>query len=291
MEHTMKNCWMLVNLEKEHAPQCACRAAELLLELGYQVWMEDTLLVIDPPRAVRLSTAQRCLSQADFLVAVGGDGTIIHTAKYAVQRDIPLLGINAGHLGFLAQLEAHEVEKLPELLTSGCEVQSRMILQARVFSQSGEELERVCALNEVLLSKGSAAKIVDLEVTCQGKPVSSYRADGIILSTAIGSTGYALSAGGPILDPCVDCISMTPVCPHSLFGRSIVFAPDQELRIQGKYINNTESLVLSIDGEAARKIHPGDYVLVRRSEKRVKFLCVEGRDFYEILNEKIMTRG
>lgn len=285
----MKNAWIIVNIQKKNAVSCAVSVVDIFNKLNITPYIDKELEnMFESSCPAEFADIETCISKADFIVAIGGDGTIIHSAKFAIERDIPILGINAGRMGFLAQLELSDIEFLPDMLKKSA-IEERMALRADVYTKNGTFT--YTAINEVLLSKGNMGKIVDLDVTCQGKRVSSYRADGIIFSTSIGSTAYALSAGGPIIDPGIDCISMTPICPHSIFARSIVFSPDKVLKIQSRFVNNSDDVQLYIDGEKLHTLDSGEYVTVRRADRCVKFICFEDNDFYEILNKKIMTRG
>ncbi len=284
-----KKAWVIVNLQKKNAVCCAESVADIFLKSSVETYMDEQLSAVFPnANSVVFMSKENCLKNADFIVAIGGDGTIIHSAKYAVEQDIPILGINVGRLGFLAQLELSELHLLSKVIEQN-RIEERMVLRADIFTKDG--VHTYTALNEVLLSKCNMGKIIDMDVMCQDKLVSSYRADGIIFSTSIGSTAYAMSAGGPVIDTSVDCISMTPICPHSMFSRSIVFSPDKVLKIHSKFINNSDDVELYIDGEKLHTLNAEEYVTVRRAERSAKFICLENKDFYEILNKKIMTRG
>ncbi len=284
-----KNAWIIVNIQKNNAVHCAEKTVELLKKANINSYIDSELQgLFNGDCSAYFADKSTCIANADFIVAIGGDGTIIHSAKYALEKNIPILGINAGRMGFLAQLEISDIEYLPENLKKSV-IEDRMALRADVHTKNG--VFTYTAVNEVLLSKGNMGKIVDLDVTCQGKTVSSYRADGIIFSTSIGSTAYAMSAGGPVIDPSVNCISMTPICPHSIFARSIVFSEDKQLKIQSRFVNNSDDVQLYIDGEKLHTLDSSEYVTIRKADRCVKFICFENNEFYEILNKKIMTRG
>ena len=189
----------------------------------------------------------------DGIVAIGGDGTIIHTAKLAASLGKPILGINAGTLGFTAGLERHELGLLPRLVQGEYREERRRMLSVELESQKGAS-QSFYALNDAVLS-GEPAKIIDYQMVL-GSRSYRYRADGFIVATPTGSTAYSLSAGGPVIEPSMDCLVYTPICPHSLFDRSILFSPQSQLVIQ--IPENTGRLYLSVDGETPLEVFTGD---------------------------------
>lgn len=237
---------------------------------------------------VRFADFREALKMCDVVIAIGGDGTILHTAKYAMQENKPVFGINAGRLGFLAGLEATELDRLADLAAGRYTIDRRMMLKITRQSANGMA-DIMYALNDAVISKGGLAKIVDLEVDCGGEKVISHRADGIIFSTPTGSTAYSLSAGGPVIDPAIDCISMTPICSHSMLSRSIIFSDDKVLSVRAK-VDEEHETFLSVDGEQGLRLESGDSVLVEKSEIFVRFLRLVDKPFYEILNEKILEK-
>jgi len=227
------------------------------------------------------------LEECDFVIAIGGDGTIMHSAKHAMQKNKPVFGINAGRLGFLASLETDELDRLEDLITGNYSIDRRMML--KVTHDTKGRAETFFALNDAVISKGALAKIVDLEIYCDGQKVISHRADGIIFSTPTGSTAYSLAAGGPVIDPNIDCISMTPICSHSLMGRSIIFSDDKVLRASAN-IDDEHEAYLSVDGESDVKLEKGDTVTIEKSDIFIRFVKLTDKPFYEILNEKILEK-
>ena len=183
------------NFDKQNAPQCTRRVCQVLADAGAQLMMDQEHQARIGYDFIQFGEHQALLAQADLLLAVGGDGTIIHAAQDAVAHDIPVVGINAGRLGFLAEVEPNEIGQLSRLLTGDYQVHRRMLLEA-VFT-SPKKKTSYLAVNDIVISDGTRARIVDLEVYCMDTFVSSYRADGLIFSTPLGSTAYALSAGGP----------------------------------------------------------------------------------------------
>lgn len=273
-----------VNLSRERVLPCAKSVARFLKDLGVEPVMDESLCGIVEDGAARFAPVNEALPECDLMIVVGGDGTILRAAKNAIFYDKPILGINAGHLGFLSDLEDEEVAMLAKLTEGGCTVEKRMLLD--VFHGK----EKYTAVNDILVNKTEPGKIIDLYVTCDGREVSQYRADGVVLATPNGSTAYSMSAGGPVLDSRMDAIIMTPVCPHSLISRSIVFSPEKELGVRSRLVNSSDKLGVIVDGDHVMSLSADDGVTVKRSSKKVKFINITGRGFYEILNQKIIGR-
>ena len=275
------------NFEKQNAPQCTRRVCQVLADAGAELLMDREHQARMGYDFIRFGERQALLEQADLLVAVGGDGTIIHAAQDAVAHDIPVVGINAGRLGFLAEVEPNEIGQLSRLLTGDYRVHRRMLLEA-VFTAPRKKTSYL-AVNDIVISDGTRARIVDLEVYCMGTFVSSYRADGLIFSTPLGSTAYALSAGGPIVDPSLDCIALTPICPHSLYSRTTLFSPDKQLTIRS--VGTGGKTFLTVDGQDMQTITPETSVTIRCAEKSLQMVDLFGKPFYEVLNQKLVSRS
>ena len=211
---------IMPNFDKKNAVACTKTVCSKLMEYGVEPWMADSCKSKLDLSFVVYGDFYQQLQNCDLLIAIGGDGTIIHSAKHAVVFDKPILGINAGRLGFLAGLEQDELDYLQQLAACNYQIEERMMLEVVHHSEKGEI--SYFALNDAVISKGALARVIDLDIYCMNRYVSSYRADGIIFSTPTGSTAYALSAGGPIVEPAIDAIGMTPISPHSLFDRTIL---------------------------------------------------------------------
>ena len=230
---------------------------------------------------------EQLLMHTDAAITVGGDGTIIHTAKYAARTNTPLIGVNVGRLGFAADVEAEEIDSLTRLKTGDFTTESRLLLDVEVIKDGASQ--HYLAVNDAVVAHGELSKIVDLTLSLDGEEISKYRADGLLFSTPTGSTAYSLSAGGPILSPQMRCILMTPVCPHSLFSRSVVFDEEAQLSVSVK-IPDGCSCVLTVDGEENIDIHEADSVIIRRSDLNLRLLSLKKRNFYKKLNEKLKER-
>lgn len=219
--------------------------------------------------------------ECDYIIAVGGDGTILHAAKHAAAFNKPILGVNMGRLGYLAALESKEIELIPSMLEGKCKLEERKMLKIAI---NGKELP-FSALNDAVFS-GETAKLVDFIVEINGKEYS-HRADGLIVSTPTGSTAYSLSAGGPVVDPTLSCMVFTPVCPFSLYDRSVIYGGNTKLRIKIKEGSRSKTY-LSVDGNTPMQITEKDYVDVEIAEKAVKLIKQIGIDFTEVLSNKLL---
>ena len=227
------------------------------------------------------------LTGCDMAIAIGGDGTIVHVAKAAAQAGCPVLGINAGHVGFLAGLEADELEALPALLSGDYTVDERAMLEVTVHTDAGDVTRY--ALNEAVLSRGGLSRLVDVMVHADGGEVLSCRGDGVIIATPTGSTAYSLSAGGPVVDPTVDCVLLTPVCPHSLDSRPRIWPATVTLTAEAVAADGAPAYV-TVDGEENIPLTPNHTVTIRRADKTVRLLQLRRDTFYERLRRKLTDR-
>ena len=227
--------------------------------------------------------ASPAFAQCDLFLAVGGDGTIIHVAKVAAALGKPILGVNAGKLGFTAAIEQDRLPELTRLASGAYQEEQRLLLQVEVHSQKGAAVSH--ALNDAVVS-AELAKIIDYHLALGEGQAYRYRADGFIVATPTGSTAYSLSAGGPVVDPALDCLIYTPICPHSLFNRSVLFGADTRLTVE--IPQNHSRLYLTIDGEAPVELQPGDRLVFSRSPRRARFIKLTNTNFYDILNQKLV---
>ena len=234
---------------------------------------------------VRFEAIQTIYETVDLIIVLGGDGTIMDAACKASFRQIPVLGINLGRLGYLAELEMSELEMLDDVMNGNYTVDKRTMLKAEIISRNGQ-VQCAHALNEAVISNGSIARIIDLQLSEGGRVVNTYRADGLIVCTPTGSTAYSMSAGGPITDPRLDCFCVTPICPHMMNARPILFPDDVVLEV--KHICKREKvLYLTLDGRNNYEIFKGDIVRITKSEMFASIIHVKDRSFYEIMRGKL----
>ncbi len=219
-------------------------------------------------------------NEADFVITVGGDGTIIHAAKYAAIKNIPLLGINAGRFGYLAGIEPSELHLLENLKDGNYSVEERMLLNVKIKDKS------LLAFNDAVISRGSISRMLDMEAVFKNSSLN-FRADGIICATPTGSTAYSLSAGGPIVDSNLQSIILTPICAQSLSSRSIVLNADETFKIHVHDMLNSE-VYLTIDGEKAIKLAPDDDVLISSEKKhKAQIIKMNNKSYLNVLSDKL----
>lgn len=227
------------------------------------------------------------LSNCNVVITIGGDGTIIHKAKYAAKFSKPILGINLGKIGFVAGLERTEISKLKLLIDGKYKIEKRIMLSINIIGN--DNTKRFYALNDVVISKDIYSGLVDLDVTLNDSKITEYSADGIILSTPTGSTAYSLSAGGPVIEPSLDCILLTPICQHSMFSRAIVFNGNAKIKINSK-TRGKNKVVLSVDGGKPIPINDKDLITIEVADIPVSLIKLKNQNFYEILNSKLSGR-
>ena len=287
----MRTVLIYPNLDKANTTAILKNVIDKLEALGIDALLDSRVSQRFQWGSARFVDLDTAIGSADLLLAIGGDGTIIHASKHALLAQVPILGINAGRMGFLAQLEATELEKgLQRLVSGDYQIAEKTVLEADILNTAGER-RTLYALNDVVISKGEWAKLVDIAVQCDGRPVSSYRADGVIVSTPTGSTAYAMSAGGPVVDPMLDCFALTPICPHTLFSRTLLFSPEKRLGVRARFVNDPGDLMVSADGEEAQYIKNGSEIEVKKSAVMARFIDFGDKNFYEVLNDKIIKGG
>ena len=234
-----------------------------------------------------LEKTDEIISMSDMVLTIGGDGTIMHAARHAAPLRKPLLGINMGRLGFVAGLEPNELSMLKKLAEGDYSIEHRMMLKVSHICEDGEN--SYFAINDAVISRGSLSRLIDIEVWLDKDYMCKYCSDGLILSTPTGSSAYSLAAGGPVVEPTMKCIVMTPICPHSLFGRSVVFGHSSELVIKAACDDDTE-VYLTIDGAKTVIIKKNDTVIITSSELEAEFITLKDRSFYRVLNDKFAEK-
>ncbi len=239
---------------------------------------------------VHLTRDTAPIADCDMVISIGGDGSIIRAARVAIPYQKPVVGVNAGRMGFLARIESDQLHLLDRLFRGEYSVSRRMIFDVTVTD--GPKQEHCFAINDVVISNALHSKMADLQVSYDGTPTADYRADGIIFATPTGTTAYSLSAGGPIVYPSVEAITMTPISPHSLISRSFVFPPESRLTVQSANSAYTPNLHISIDG--AIKLDttdPAASVEIKKSSFMAQFIQFDEVDFYRTLKEKIISNS
>ena len=236
------------------------------------------------PRDIRFHRLDREIYNAELVICFGGDGTILHMAKTATRRNVPILGVNIGTLGFMAELEATEMDLLAKLAKDEYIVDTRMMLDV-VVQRDRDIIFHDIGLNDVVITKGSVARIAHLGVKCDGVEVMECDGDGIIVATPTGSTAYSLSAGGPIVEPEARNILITPICAHDVTSRCMV-ASDKRTVTVGLVQNARRNAYLSVDGGKSIRLNMGDVTTIKKSNLETKLIRLKDRSFYDVLNQK-----
>lgn len=274
------------NFQKKNALKCAREACDVLISADIEVSVSDEFHkeFADKPGVV-FEDIVTSVKNADVVIAIGGDGTILRCARFLVGTDTKLLGINTGTLGFMAGLEAFQLDRLKLLKTGKYEISERMTLDVKVIKNGVSTL--YTALNDVS-AKSDSFKICDFEVYADDYLIGKYRADGVLFSTPSGSTAYALSAGGPIIEPDLKCIEMTLICPHSLFSRATLFSPNRQLKITDRTSGEDHYMIVSIDGASDLKLRNGESIEICKGKNKIRFINLIGNSFHESLCTKMM---
>ena len=236
------------------------------------------------PRDLRFSRLDRELPNADMVICFGGDGTILHMAKAATRHNLPILGVNIGTMGFMAELESTELDQLSRLSKGDYTLDKRMMLDVSVL-QGDKVLFHDLCLNDAVVTKGAIARVVHLSVKCDGVQAMEFGGDGVIVATPTGSTAYSLSAGGPIVEPEANNILVTPICAHDVGSRCMVASEKRVITVELTR-NARRNAYLSVDGGRALRLNLGDKTFIRKAGLTTKLVRLQERSFYDLVNMK-----
>ena len=283
----MKNVILTPNPYRDKNFQTVRTAMKVLKEAG----MEPRLCLpfevdrnYELPKDLRFHKLDRELQNADLVICFGGDGTILHMAKAATRKNLPILGVNIGTMGFMAELESTELDQLARLANDEFTLDKRMMLDV-VVQRDRDIIFHDIGLNDVVITKGAIARIAHLAVKCDGVEAMQCGGDGIIVATPTGSTAYSLSAGGPIVEPEASNILITPICAHDVMSRCIVASDKRVITVELTH-NARRNAYLSVDGGKALRLNLGDVVTVRKSHLETKLIRLKDRSFYDVVNMK-----
>ena len=283
----MKNIILTPNPYRDKNFQTVRDAADILRAAGANVKLCLPFEVdrsYELPRDLRFSKLEKELPNADMVICFGGDGTILHMAKAATRKGIPILGVNIGTMGFMAELESGELDKLAQLVTGEYSLDRRMMLDVTVQRDRDIIFHDIC-LNDVVITKGAVARIVHLSVHCDNVQAMECSGDGVIISTPTGSTAYNISAGGPIVEPEAKNIIITPICSHDVGTRCIVTS-DKRVITTHIVRNSRRNAFLSVDGGKSMRLNMGDETIVRKSNLETKLIRLKDRSFFDVVNTK-----
>lgn len=273
------------NFKKEKSLSILPEVIDSLCRSGITPIMQAAAKEIFFDKRITYSENADIISECDIVLTVGGDGTILKWGKKASLSEKPLIGINTGRLGFMTSIEYNESEKLAALKNGNYTISRRMMMQEEIITASGSS--NSIALNDVVVYKDINSKLPEFTVKINGITVSRIRADGLIFSTPTGSTAYALSAGGPIIEPTVECIQLTPLCAHTLFNRPMIFGGSD--RISVSYASYDGSKVsISVDGNEGIAFGESDELVITKSESYLQLIDIGGSSFYNAVNTKLM---
>lgn len=271
----MNNFYVITNSQKEACTACAQQIREYLENKG---------------KVCRVCSGDEPVPpQVDCVLVLGGDGTLLRAARELLDRDLPLLGINMGTLGYLAEIEAGGVfAALDELIAGNYSIENRMLLSGEVI-RAGEVIMRDIALNDIVISRHGRLRVVDYIIEVDGTFLCSYRADGIILATPTGSTGYSLSAGGPIVSPDASLILLTAIAPHTLNSRTVILPEGVQITVEasGREFTEKDGANVTFDGSNFMALMAGDRIRVRRSGRQTRLIKIRRTSFVEILRKKM----
>ncbi len=274
---------VLPNLDKRGSKELVEKLGFFLKNCGIEPYLPDS---IHCPYYECLPE-DRLISESDIIITIGGDGTIIRYAKRAAECEKPIIGINAGRIGYLANIEQDEYPLLKKLATGDYTIENRMMLEVEV--KDGGNLNTYYAVNDAVITGGFISRIIDIKAVVEGDEIS-YRADGLVIATPTGSTAYSMSAGGPIIDPKMDCICITPICSFALASKPIIISPDKEIVFKAGSRKKID-IFLTVDGKRTANIKPSTEIIIRKSKRFVKLIRINERSFYKTLSVKFFDQG
>ena len=283
----MRKVVMTPNPYRDKYFNYARQAEEILKEVGIET---RTCLAFDVdknfrlPEHVKLHNLDKELKDAELLICFGGDGTILHASKAAMKADVPILGVNIGTMGFMAELESSELEALRRLASGEYAVEERMMLHV-VAEHEGEVVLVEEALNDAVITKGAVARTVQMSVSCDDVEIMAFGGDGVIVCTPTGSTAYSMSAGGPIVEPTARNIIVTPICAHDMQTKTVVTAPSRTITVEIGRIGRKNAF-LSVDGGRALRLGMGDKVTITQSQNTTKLMHLSERSFFDVMKNK-----
>ena len=294
MSEKIKKVAVITNYNIYDKAGAAMSVARKLYELGCEVYAS----VYNKEKIIRMNKSEirfnfvpmdEIYSSVDAVCVLGGDGTILESARRAAPYGTPIIGINLGRVGFMAELEPNEIDKLEKMVSGEYKIEERAMLSVEIINNAGKVRASGVALNDAAITNGSIARIVDLELSEAGIPIATYRSDGLVVATPTGSTAYSMAAGGAIVDPRVACFCVTPICPHSLSSKPLVF-PDSATICIKNICQREKMIYLTLDGRANFELYRGECVQVTRSETSTRFITINESKFYTKLRTKMTDK-
>ncbi len=283
----MKKVVLNPNPSRDVGLECTKKVADFFKKHSVKAYIPSDIPGAEKTGAV-LSDFSDALKDADMIISFGGDGSLLDTANEVAELNIPVLGINIGRIGYMAELESNEIEQLKKVLDGDYQIEERMRLDVAVI-RNDETIYKRTALNDAVIMKTGRQWTVDMDMFADEMFISHYSGDGVIIATPTGSTAYSLSAGGPIIDPLSKNITITPVCAHALTAKPIVLSYKRTIKLCAKSSQNSV-IAVSIDGDDGFELMHGDYVKIKKARETTKLIHVKDTNFYDVLYSKLSDR-
>ncbi len=278
---------LIPNFQKDGCEKITLDVIRILKEGNAEIFALYESKLYIKSESVAFISPENLSSDIEFAITIGGDGTIIEAANLLLEHEIPIIGVNLGTLGFLAGIETNELNLIYDILCGKYSIDERTTLKAEIEHSNGMKTQ-FTAINDIVISKNAFSGIIDIDVECNGVETAKYRADGVIFSTASGSTAYAMSAGGPIMNPDVKAIALTPICAHSLFARTIILPENEQITVKTNAESIKRKVFVVADGLNSVDIEKGDVIKISKYDKNIKFIRISEKSFYSSVNSKLM---
>ncbi|MDI6602266.1 MAG: NAD(+)/NADH kinase [Thermoanaerobacteraceae bacterium] len=280
----MKNIGVISNIQKDVELQTTIATVKYIEEMGCFPLLNEFMAYKIGRKELGLKLWE-IYKTCDLIVVLGGDGTLLSVARQCAPYGKPILGVNLGHLGFLTDVEVGELyTALNKCINGDYTIDERMMLEA-VILKNEVEMETYTALNDIGITKGSFSRMIHLKTYVDDEYVDTYSADGLIISSPTGSTAYSLSAGGPICTPNIELLIITPICPHTLYSRSVIVSQESTVKIT--ILDENQDIMLTVDGQQGYKLNMGDEVVVRKSQYHTMLIKTSGKSFFDVLRTKL----
>ena len=278
---------VIPNLTREKTASITRKLCNTLDDLGMQALLPQQFAGVFPALPCSFLPEEALYDECDIVMPVGGDGSVIRAGKRAALKGKRILGVNAGNLAYLCGLDPTELQLLSRLLTGDYTIQRRMLLQADFYTGETLTSTELC-LNDIVFCRGHKIGLVDLFVQADEKPIADYIADGVLFSTPTGSTAYSMAAGGPIMEPTLEAVLLTAICPHSLAFRPYIFGADTVFTVRGKTRTEGAEICYSCDGEKTTSLEENGTVYIRRAQIAAEFISLKSDNFIDVLNQKTL---
>ena len=284
----IKRIGLIGHSDKVAGSGAVAKAVRLIRAAGRQVFTDAVTAASANIKSAVCPDAATLARSVDLLLVFGGDGTMLRAAREIAGSQTPLLGVNLGGLGFLTGVPSRELTRaLKHVWLGEFSVEPRALIAAT--ARCGRQTLQLTALNDIVISRGVVSRLIELDVAVDGKPLTRYRGDGLIVSSPTGSTAYSLAAGGAIVSPTADVFTLTPICPHTLSNRSVIVSLDSTIQV--KVISPRPLTALSADGQVLNELAEGDVITIRRSRDTIRLMHLAGTSFFETLRRKLHWRG